>query len=305
MIKSYIVDSTYNNMRLDRWLRNKIGNLPQSLIEKSLRSGKIKINKKKAKSSIKVKTNDKIEIFNLKFKENIIQKKKIFNPSNEIIKSNENLIIDDNDNFIVLNKSAGISVQGGTKSKKNLIDIFAKSKIFQGTKPFSVHRLDKDTSGVFIMAKNRETAQLLTSLFRLRKVHKTYLAICSGELEQNSGELIDQLVRYDNGKKIIENAKTIFKVLDKNSNSSLVEMKPITGRKHQLRKQLFNIGHSIYGDKKYRSLISTKGLNKELMLHSYQIKFMINKKKYTYRALLPEYFKKLLKTKRLSFSGLR
>ncbi len=305
MIKSYIVDSTYNNMRLDRWLRNKIGNLPQSLIEKSLRSGKIKINKKKAKSSIKVKTNDKIEIFNLKFKENIIQKKKIFNPSNEIIKSNENLIIDDNDNFIVLNKSAGISVQGGTKSKKNLIDIFAKSKIFQGTKPFSVHRLDKDTSGVFIMAKNRETAQLLTSLFRLRKVHKTYLAICSGELEQNSGELIDQLVRYDNGKKIIENAKTIFKVLDKNSNSSLVEMKPITGRKHQLRKQLFNIGHSIYGDKKYRSLISTKGLNKELMLHSYQIKFMINKKKYTYKALLPDYFRKLLKIKRLNFSNLK
>tara|TARA_Y100001980_G_C14531558_1_gene307577 strand:- start:336 stop:1214 length:879 start_codon:yes stop_codon:yes gene_type:complete len=292
-------------MRLDRWLRNKIGNLPQSLIEKSLRSGKIKINKKKAKSSIKVKTNDKIEIFNLKFKENIIQKKKIFNPSNEIIKSNENLIIDDNDNFIVLNKSAGISVQGGTKSKKNLIDIFAKSKIFQGTKPFSVHRLDKDTSGVFIMAKNRETAQLLTSLFRLRKVHKTYLAICSGELEQNSGELIDQLVRYDNGKKIIENAKTIFKVLDKNSNSSLVEMKPITGRKHQLRKQLFNIGHSIYGDKKYRSLISTKGLNKELMLHSYQIKFMINKKKYTYKALLPDYFRKLLKIKRLNFSNLK
>ena len=215
------------------------------------------------------------------------------------------MIIDDNDNFVVLNKSAGISVQGGTKSKKNLVDIFAKSKIFQGTKPFSVHRLDKDTSGVFIMAKNRETAQLLTSLFRLRKVHKTYLAICSGELEQNSGEWIDQLVRYDNGKKIIENAKTIFKVLDKNSNSSLVEMKPITGRKHQLRKQLFNIGHSIYGDKKYRSLISTKGLNKELMLHSYQIKFMINKKKYTYKALLPDYFKKLLKIKRLNFSNLK
>ena len=67
------------------------------------------------------------------------------------------------ENFIVLNKSAGISVQGGTKSKKNLIDIFKKSEIFSDSKPFSVHRLDKDTSGVFLMAKNRETAQLLTS----------------------------------------------------------------------------------------------------------------------------------------------
>ena len=118
MIKSYIVDSTYNNMRLDRWLRNIIGNIPQSLIEKSLRSGKVKINKKKVKSSFKVKTNDKIDIFNLNFKQNLIQKKRTFNPSNEIIKSNEDLIIDNNENFVVLNKSAGISVQGGTKSKK-------------------------------------------------------------------------------------------------------------------------------------------------------------------------------------------
>ena len=288
-------------MRLDRLLRNKLGKIPQSLIEKSIRAGKIKLNKKKVKSSFKVRTNDKIDLFNFEFKEKIFQKKIKFEPSNDIIKANENLIIDDNDDFIVLNKSAGISVQGGTKSKKNLIDIFAKSEIFQNTKPYSVHRLDKDTSGVFIMAKTRESAQLLTSLFRLRKVHKTYLAICHGEIEKNSGEWNDDLLRYDNGKKIFEKAKTIYKVLDKNSNSTLVEMKPITGRKHQLRKQLFSIGHSIYGDLKYRSFESTKGINKNLMLHSYQIRFMIKDKKYTYKALLPDYFKKILKTKRLSF----
>ena len=304
MNKRLIVGSECNNMRFDRWLRSKIGKIPQSLIEKTLRAGKIKINKKKIKSSFKIKTNDQVDFFNFNFKEEIIQKKIKYSPSNEIIKSNENLIIDNNDDFIVLNKKAGISVQGGTKSKKNLIDIFSKSKIFQGTKPYSVHRLDKDTSGVFIMAKNRQSAQLLTSLFRLRKVHKTYLAICNGELEKNSGELNDELIRFDNGKKIIEKAKTIFKVLDKNSNSSLVEMRPITGRKHQLRKQLFNIGHSIYGDKKYRSSISSKGINKDLMLHSYQIRFMINQKKYTYKALLPDYFKKLLKVKRLDFPNL-
>ena len=301
MNKSFIVDSTCNNMRLDRWIRNKLGKIPQSFIEKNLRSGKIKINKKKVKSSFKIKTNDKIDVYNFNFKDKIYQKKILFNPTNEIVKANEDLIIDNNEDFIVLNKSAGIAVQGGTKSKKNLIDIFNKSEIFQGTKPYSVHRLDKETSGVFIIAKNRQTAQLLTSLFRLRKVHKTYLAICDGELEKNSGEWVDELIRYDNGKKIIEKAKTIFKVIDKNSNSSLVEMHPITGRKHQLRKQLFNIGHSIYGDKKYRSHFSNKRVNKDLMLHSYQIKFMINNKKYTYKALLPDYFKKLLKIKRLNF----
>ena len=305
MKKSYTVDSTCNDMRIDRWTRLKIGKIPQGLIEKYLRSGKIKINKKKIKSSTKVKTNDIIDFFNLEFKETILQKKIKFEPSKEIIKSNEDQIIDNNENFIVLNKSSGISVQGGTKSKKNLVDIFAKSEIFQGTKPYSVHRLDKDTSGVFIMAKTREFAQLLTSLFRLRKVHKTYLAICHGELDKDTGEWNNDLVRFDGEKKIIEKAKTIYKVLDKNSEASLVELKPITGRKHQLRKQLYALGQPIFGDIKYKLSNSARGLNKNLMLHSYQIKFIINDVKHTYTALLPDYFRRLLKTKRLRFSGLK
>ena len=305
MKKSYTVDSTCNDMRIDRWLRLKVGKIPQGLIEKYLRSGKIKINKKKVKSSAKVKTDDVINSFIVDFKETIVQKKIKFEPSKDIIKSNEDQIIDNNENFIVLNKSSGISVQGGTKSKKNLVDIFAKSEIFHGTKPYSVHRLDKDTSGVFIMAKTRESAQLLTSLFRLRKVHKTYLAICHGELIKDSGEWNDDLIRYDGEKKIIEKAKTIFKVLDKNSEASLVELKPITGRKHQLRKQLYALGQPIFGDIKYKLSSSSKGINKNLMLHSYQIKFIIDDVKHTYTALLPDYFRKLLKTKRLSFPGLK
>jgi len=292
-------------MRLDRYLRIKIGKIPQGLIEKFLRSGKIKLNKKKVKSSQKVKAKDEISVYNIKFKESVQQIKTKFLPSREIIKSNEDQIIDNNDNFIVLNKASGISVQGGTKSKKNLVDIFNKSKIFEGTKPYSVHRLDKDTSGVFIMAKNRESAQLLTSLFRLRKVHKTYLAICQGELSKNFGIWDEDLIRYDGGKRIIEKAKTIFKVIDTNSEASLLELKPITGRKHQLRKQLFAIGNPIFGDTKYKLSNSNKGVNKNLMLHSYQIKFKINNVKHTYSALLPDYFRKLLKSKRLRFSNLK
>ena len=96
MIKSLIVDKTCMNMRLDRLLRYKLGNLPQSLIEKSLRSGKIKVNKKKVKSSFKVSINDKIDLFNFNFKEKIIQKKIKFIPNKHVIKDNITIKIDGN-----------------------------------------------------------------------------------------------------------------------------------------------------------------------------------------------------------------
>ena len=304
MKKTYIVDESFNDARIDRWIRNKLGKFPQGLIEKNLRNGKIKLNKKKVKSSIKLKTNDIVYVYNLNFKEKIYQKNLKFSPSNEIIKKNEDLIIDNNDDFVVINKSSGISVQGGTKSKKNLIDIFSKSQIFFNLKPFSVHRLDKETSGILIIAKHRKAAQLLTSLFRLRRMHKTYIAICLGELNKNTGILKNNLIRYENGKKIVEEAITSFKVLDKNNFCTLVLLKPITGRKHQLRKQLFLLGNSIVGDLKYNST-SVKHVSKNLMLHSYQIKFMINDKKYTYIASLPDHFKKILSLNKLKFLNLK
>ena len=302
MKKSINVDKSFNGMRIDRFIRNHLGKIPQGLIEKNLRNGKLKLNQKKVKSSQKVKTGDKLNIYNLNFEEKIEQLKKKYNPSNEIIKENEDLIIENNDNFVVLNKQSGISVQGGTKSKKNIIDIFAKSNLFKDEKPYSVHRLDKDTSGVFIIAKNRETAQLLTSLFRLRKVYKTYLAICNGELILiDKGVIKDDLIRFENKKKIVEKAETKYEILDKNNNATFIQLNPITGRKHQLRKQLFNLGNSIIGDKKYNSTNNSKINNKNLMLHSYEIKFKINEKKYTFRATPPDYFRNMLKTKRLNF----
>ena len=303
MKRSYSVDNNYDGMRIDRWIRNNLGDVPQGLIEKFLRKGKIKVNKKKVKSSYNVRKKDEINVFDLNIKEKKLLPKLKYRPAKNIIKENENLIIENNDDFLVINKNAGISVQGGTKSKKNLIDIFANSDLFKDSKPYSVHRLDKETSGVFILAKNRKTAQLLTSLFRLRKIHKTYLAVCHGRLNKSTGELNNDLIRYELNKKIIEKAKTIYKVLDESSQFSLVEMQPITGRKHQLRKQLYAIGHSICGDDKYCNNIYNKLNNKNLMLHSYQIKFMIHKKKFTYRASLPNYFKKFLSTKGLFFSN--
>ena len=131
MKKTYSVEKTFSGMRIDRWIRNSIKKIPQGLIEKNLRKGSIKVNGKKIKSSYKIKENDQIIFYNLEFKDSTGKEKYKFIPSKDVIKSNEKLIIDNNDNFIVLNKSSGVSVQGGTKSKKNLVDIFSNSKIYQ------------------------------------------------------------------------------------------------------------------------------------------------------------------------------
>ncbi len=296
MNKSYIVIKDHDDMRIDKWIKKNIETIPQSLIEKLLRLGKIKVANKKVKSSFKVKTGNKINTYNLNFKN--FNKKFIYNPSYKDLILNEKEIIFHNDDYLVINKKAGLSVQGGTKSRKNLVDIYSKSKFFSDTKPYTVHRIDKDTSGILIFAKNRKSAQIFTSLFRLRKIHKTYLAICHGEMSQKKGEWSSQLVKYEGKKKITEKAITKFKVLSSNSRFSYVEFKPITGRKHQLRKQSMNSGHCIVGDNKYSIY---KKNNKHLMLHAVNIKFMINNKKLSYDAAIPEYFQSFLNSNYLNY----
>ena len=301
MNKSYTIKEIYSGMRIDRWIRNNIASLPQSLIEKSLRKGKIKVNIKKVNSSYKLKTGDKIKFFNFTFevKKNKETNKK-FSPSSELLKVHENRILENNDDFIVIDKSPGVPVQGGTKSKKNLIDILASSEFFKDTKPFPVHRLDKETSGIMIISKNHNSARLLTTLFRLRKIHKTYLAVCHGHISKKKGELKNELITFENDKKKVEKAITYYKVLSETDTTSFLELKPVTGRKHQLRKQLAIIDNPIVGDKKY--ILSNKKIksDKDLMLHAYSLKFYINNKKFFYKASPPAAFNKYLNKKKLN-----
>ncbi len=298
MNRSYKIKPIHSSMRLDRWVKNNIGKYPQSLLEKSIRKGKIKLNNKKTSSSYKLKIGDKINFYNFDYKFKP-KKKIIYKSSKKNLDENEKTLIEDNNDFIVINKKAGISTQGGTKSKNNLIDIFSNSTLFKYEKPYSVHRLDKETSGVMIIAKNYNSAKLLTSLFRLRKIHKTYLAICHGIFKNKKGEIRGNLVKYDREKKITELAITNYNVISSNNLFSFVELKPITGRKHQLRKQLSLIGNSIVGDSKYNVIKNKNKNEKKLMLHASKIKFMINNKKFNFNAELPEYFNNYLNKKRL------
>ena len=299
MFKKFIVDKDYHNSRFDKWFKQNVFNIPQSLIEKIIRKNKVKVNKKKTKTSYRVQFHDIIEIYGInKIKSNDKSKKIKYKPSEKEKSKYDNFILENNSNFIIINKPSGIPVQAGTRSFKNIIDILKNTKYFKDVKPFIVHRLDKETSGVLIVAKNREYAQLFTSLFRIRKIHKTYLAITYGEVSEDISLLEDDLISYDNNKKIVQKAISHLKILKSNGEYSLLELNPITGRKHQLRKQLYNIGNPIIGDDKY---FVKKHINKirskNLMLHAHKIKFMINNVKYNFKAKYNEEFEDFIKRK--------
>ena len=303
MKKNYFINEDFLNSRLDRWFKKNICDVPQSLIEKSIRKGQIKVNKKKNKSSYKLQKEDVITVINFNYKAKIKNKEKFtYKASKKELSLSSDMFIDDNENFVVVNKPQGLAVQSGTKSKKNLIDILRNTKEFKDFSPFTVHRIDKETSGVLIVAKNRKYAQLFTSLFRIRKIHKTYLGVVVGTLPNDSGKLIDNLYHYEGEKKIISKAITRYTVLDSNNNYSLVKLNPETGRKHQLRKQLLIQGCPILGDSKYR--VSDNYLSKKnaLMLHAYKINFSIAGVKYNFLAEPPLSFKKIMNEKYLKSS---
>jgi len=293
------VKKDYHNSRFDRWFKTNVVDLPQSLIQKILRLNKIKVNRKKVKTSYRVQSGDLVEIYDIsKFKISDRPKKIKYKPSRQEVDIYDDYILENNNNFIVINKPRGIAVQAGTKSFRNIIDVLKDSKYFENTKPFIVHRLDKETSGVLIVAKNREYAQLFTSLFRIRKIHKTYIALTHGKISKDLKTLKDDLITIDNGKKIIQKAISHLRLLKTSSNFSYVELNPITGRKHQLRKQLYNIGNPIVGDDKYfinRRADKMKIKNKNLLLHAYKIKFMINNMQYNFKAEYDSEFENFLK----------
>jgi len=305
MKKTFTIKNDSVKSRVDRWFRRFIGDVPQSFIEKNIRKGKIKVNNKKQKSSYKLKINDEISIFNINIEPNKNKKKIIqYKPSKNEILSSSSFFLENNENFVVINKPSGIAVQSGTKSIRNILDILKNRIEFKNSKPYAVHRIDKDTSGVLIVAKNRKYAQLFTSLFRIRKIHKTYLCVVKGELNNKKGTLINDLINYENDRKIITKAITHYTVISSNSGYSLIKLNPETGRKHQLRKQLLILGHPIVGDNKYNFHLHKLSKKGTLMLHAYKLNFSINEIKYNFSVKPPLQFEKFIKEKYLKISQL-
>ena len=273
--------------RLDRSIRRLLGQINQSLLEKFLRSGMILLDGKKAKSSTKVFFGQEIN-YSQKISFEGTYRVKNISEYNEKYYNNlfKKIFIKETSEYIAINKPCGLAVQGGSKQKLHIDDML-KCISTDNISLKLVHRIDKDTSGLLLLAKDNKAAKKFTSFFKDRKIIKTYLAIVSPCPNDDIGTIDLPLLksstknyqRMSVDQNIGKRAITEYKVVDKvGQRVALVALYPKTGRTHQLRVHLEYINAPIVGDNKYRGLSEVYMSSQNLPEHKKlsQIKWIPN-----------------------------
>ncbi|BET31564.1 MULTISPECIES: RluA family pseudouridine synthase [Wolbachia] len=295
-IKTILIED--DNVRLDRYIRRIFPDLKQSVIEKSLRKGLIKVDDCKAKSSDRVNSGQTITLKHLHYIENANSDRKYNEKLVNLLR--ENILYED-EYILAINKPAGVIVQGGVKVKISMSDLL--DQIREGETFKIVHRLDRDTSGVIIFARNANVARYLMEEFKGRRVKKTYLALTSGIPSKDSGTIDYPLVKkYVSGQEKVvvdenspQNATTHFSIIAKSKhNVAYLKLQPITGRTHQLRAHLAHINCPILGDGKYggkKAFID--GIANKIHLHSHSLSLKLpNNKEITITTPITKHIEK-------------
>ena len=283
----YTIDEDFSNTRLDRWFRQYFKGLSHNNLEKYLRKGFIQVNKKKIKSSYRLCKGDTIRIspFLNSFFSNNGESIKIYG-SEDFIKRNT-LYIDDD--LLVINKPYNLAVQGGTGIKRHLDGLLLSAFSSKKITPRLVHRLDKETSGVMLIALNRKMASHLSNLFKNKDIYKTYWAITEGSPIKIRGEINFTIEDYEKKESYISLTK-YNKVLEINDYLSWVVFRPVTGRTHQIRKHASMSNFPIVGDKKYGNKNQKLIKFNKLHLHSHSVDFKgLNGEILHFEAPLPEH----------------
>lgn len=301
-----IININYVGSRLDRFLKDHYNELTHSLIEKNIRKKLIKVSNKVTKSNYILKEGDIVNIYQ-KFIDNISKEGKE-NSGNDYIDHKflqliKGAIIYEDDNILAFNKPSGIAVQGGTNIKHSIDHALKYLNLRKKDELKLVHRIDKDTSGLLLVARNKIIARQLAQQFNHKTIKKVYWAVVHGKPKYNEDVINRPLLKKSFGNnidKIIEDpygdeAITCYKLIDFNQEFSLLELIPITGRTHQLRVHCKLIGCPILGDNKYGKEINQniKNIEKKLHLHAKQIYInnLISDKELVLQAPLPEYVK--------------
>lgn len=295
--KIYTVNEKENNQRLDTYVASLDIHITRSMAQKLIKNNKILVNEEKQKESYKVKENDKIKIIIEPPKETEIKAEDI--PLN---------VVYEDDDILVINKQKGMVVHPGNGNLEgtlvNAVLNYAKgslSGIGGEIRPGIVHRLDKDTSGLIIVAKNDEAHLNISNQIQNHKVKKIYTALVKGNISEEEATINMPIGRSKLDRKKMEaradgkEAITHIKVIKRYGKYTLLKVKIDTGRTHQIRVHLAKIGHPVVGDEVYSS-----GKNefevKGQMLHSTILEFTHPKtgKKMHLEAELPDYFKNVL-----------
>lgn len=314
-MEKIIIAAKDQGQRIDKFLKKEFFLYSRGEIIRKIKAGEVLINGKKIKPSCILEENDEIVLENFS--------KDVDVSEINVASANKDVAVDvifENSDFAAINKPAGMQVHPGFLKENNTLvnGLLAKypeiKKVHDegdesGMRPGIVHRLDKDTSGVLVVAKNQKTFDELKNKFKKREIQKIYLAIAEGILDDKEGKIEKaiarssnyrkQVIARENTKTIVRQAETLYKVLEEHENFSLVEVMPKTGRMHQIRLHLSAIGHPVVGDRIYGKKDANNTLNKakRQLLHAHILRFELFEKKYEFMASMPQDFKDFLQKK--------
>ncbi len=258
------VESDEAGMRLDRWFKVHYPGLGFGPLQKLLRSGQVRIDGGRVKSDTRVQPGQMIRIPPMEVdakKAGPIAGRELKHSSDHELLSR--MLLHEDEKVIVLNKPAGIAVQGGSGVNRHIDQMLEAWTSPKGEKPRLVHRLDRDTSGVLVIARTRGAAQKLTAAFRERDTKKTYWSLVMGVPKKREDKISTWLVKEQtpdgdrmriakHGDDGADHAVSFYRVIEQAAqNYAWLEMEPYTGRTHQLRVHAAHIGHPIIGDPKY------------------------------------------------------
>lgn len=280
-VSYHIVTEHESGQRIDNFLLKYFKKVPRSVVYRVLRKGEVRVNKKRVKPDRKLTLGDEIRIPPVRVEE---QAEPLAAPQ-RLLDDIEAAVLLEDEHMIVLNKPAGLPVHGGSGVKYGLIESFRQ---LRPNLPFVelAHRLDRDTSGLIILAKSRKALNSLHSLLRDGGMEKHYRALVAGKWRGGTQHLVTELERSSGSRQKIQvaeyegkTAESIFKPLLITPERSLLDVQIMTGRMHQIRVQLAHLGYPIIGDDRYGNFPLNReykqlGL-KRLFLHAASLDFML------------------------------
>ncbi len=261
-VQTVVVSADESNMRVDRFLEARFPGLSFSHIQRIVRKGELRVDGKRADSKDRLQEGQSIRIPPLKL-DVPRAAGHLSEAATKTLQALKDMILYEDADVIVLNKPAGLAVQGGSGTTRHIDQMLEAMRDAKGQKPRLVHRLDKDTAGCLLVAKTRFAATALTGSFRHRSARKIYWALVAGVPKPKQGRISTYLAREEgeedtimriaaHGDEGASHAVTYYAVVETSAQKlAWVSLKPVTGRTHQLRAHMAHIDHAIVGDPKY------------------------------------------------------